>query len=431
MKLSLFNIHTKSHDGMILIRNTRTGGVVCLSNRAYEIFARGDFTLVTSSLLLQLLNTGIVVEDSVNEFALWNEQLMQTRNKRAELFTLHFIPTIRCQLKCGYCFENGIERGKSMKNKVFDEGLSWISVYLNHFSELKRFKLTFFGGEPLLHKELVLRASKAYREVVVNQGLDFWVELITNGELLDIDFADKLSQHNWARVQITLDGERDMHNRRRPSKNGRDVFTLTTANVRNLLRSHIISYVDIRLSFDNENADSVIRLLDQIADYDNPARIRLILGFITDTYEGLSGTKFDSSLTEKAHLFWMKAKSLGFEIPVDYIAGPLCVATAKHSAVFTPDGGIQKCFATVGRKEFDFASVETKPVKYTKDIRFEQWKRIDQCIEEKCSLLPICGGGCPNDAMIAAGGTHGSINRFCQKSFLLEMNQGLLQIKYG
>lgn len=381
-------------------------------------------------MISRLMSTGVVVEDNTDEFALWNTQLLQTRYERAELFTLHFIPTIQCQLKCGYCFENGAERGKPMKHDIFNVGVSWIDSYLNRFPELKRFKLTFFGGEPLLCKDLVLHASRAYKEVTERHGIVFWTELITNGELLDLDFAGSLAEFNWARVQITLDGEREMHNRRRPGKNTRDVFGVVTSNIQNLLHSHCIPHVDIRLSFDTENADSVIRLLDQIVEYDDPLRIHLTLGFITDTYEGRAGAKFDTNLTNKALAFWKRAKILGFNVPTDQIAGPLCVATAKHSAVFTPEGGIQKCFATAGRSEFDFGTVHTKPMTYTKDIRFEQWKRMDQCIEEKCPVLPICGGGCPNDAMIKAGSMQGSVNRFCQKSFLLAMNEGLLRIKH-
>lgn len=431
MRFSNFNLYAPCSEDRLLVRNTRTGGVVELSRRAHRALSAGDSLGLSATLAAQLVQTGILVEDRTDEFHIWDEQLQDARNKRAELFTLHFIPTIQCQLKCGYCFENGVDRGRPMPRGVFEDGVAWMDAYFQKFPEIKRFKLAFFGGEPLLRKDLVLEASKAYQEVAGRHGLDFWVELITNGELLDLEFARELGACPWRRVQITLDGERAVHNMRRPGNNGRDVFTIITSNIRSLLASNVLPYVDIRLSFDLSNADSVIRVLDELAGYGDPKRVRLTLGFITDTFDAKVGAKSDTALTEKALQFWSRAKALGFDTPAEHIAGPLCVATAKHSAVFTPDGGIQKCFATAGRKKFDFGTVHVKPVIYTKDRRFEQWKRMDECIAEKCPVLPICGGGCPNDAMIAAGGPQGAANRFCQKEFLMAMNEGLLRIAHG
>lgn len=430
MRFSAFNVYARTSSGSVLIRNTRTGGIIRISSRVNDALLLGDPSCISSELASQLERTGVIVQEDTDEYHVWSEQLLDARNKRAELFTLHFIPTIQCQLRCGYCFENGVDRGRPMLPEVFRSGVEWVDAYFTQFPEIKRFKLTFFGGEPLLRKDLVLAASKAYQEVASRYGLDFWVELITNGELLDLDFTNKFSAYPWGRVQITLDGEQDVHNARRPGNNGRDVFGTITANIRNLHDAHVLPYVDVRLSFDLSNADSVIRLLDELVGYGVPKTIRLSLGFITDTFEGSAGTKFDTRLTQKALLFWERAKKLGFDVPVEYISGPLCVATAKHSAVFTPDGGIQKCFATAGRKEFDIGTVQVKPLSYTKDVRYEQWKRMDQCVAEKCPVLPICGAGCPNDAMIEAGGVHGGANRFCQKGFLMAMNEGLLRIKH-
>lgn len=67
---------------------------------------------------------------------------------------------------------------------------------------------------------------------------------------------------------------------------------------------------------------------------------------------------------------------------------------------------------------------------YAKDVRYEHWKRTEECISEKCAFLPVCGGGCSHDAMVTAGNQSGSANRYCQKSFLQKMNEGLLALNY-
>lgn len=136
-------------------------------------------------------------------------------------------------------------------------------------------------------------------------------------------------------------------------------------------------------------------------------------------------------LADAALATWRYAKGKGFEIPEEFTAGPLCIATAKHSAVLQPNGNLQKCFCTSGRQNFDFASIAVMPMGYTKDTRFEYWRRTDDCIKERCPYLPVCGGGCSFEAIVADGTEHGGRNRFCQKTLLERMNRGLLKLRYS
>ena len=129
-------------------------------------------------------------------------------------------------------------------------------------------------------------------------------------------------------------------------------------------------------------------------------------------------------------LFCAKAKDLGFKIPVEYTVGPWCVATEKHSVVLQPDGSLQKCISTVGRSRYNFSDISILPVGYAKDARFELFKRAEDCKKEKCPYIPICGGGCPWDSLIAHG-EHGFGLRFCQKKLLDIINRGLLRLNYS
>jgi len=95
-----------------------------------------------------------------------------------------------------------------------------------------------------------------------------------------------------------------------------------------------------------------------------------------------------------------------------------------------PNGALQKCFCTSGRTEYDFATIADDPGDYLQDLRFEEWRRTDQCIEEECPFLPMCGGGCIHDAMVADNGPEGGAKRFCQKPMLQVYNEGLLQLNY-
>lgn len=436
MRYSLFNIYVRDDlSERVLIKNMLSGAVVAVPMALFDAIPL-DVEKIDEHFAglcfdtADLVSNGVLVSQDVDEACQWREQLLKTRNDEAHRFIMHFLPTIQCQLRCNYCFENGGDRGLPMKPETVSATLKWVEEYLIHFPEVDEFRMVLFGGEPLLCSDVGLDAVARVQAICNARRVEFWTEIVTNGELLTEDIAQRLSLHNWRRVQITLDGPEHVHNARRPGVKGRPTFLRVIENVRMLLTTNYISRVDIRLSFDNSNCDSVISFLDELAQLPNIQRISLSLGLITDTFV-YQGDKNDPFIAQKAIAFWSKAKSLGFVIPEDQVAGPLCVAAAKHAAVVQPDGSLQKCFASVGRPQFNFGNVFNSSDTYTKDERYEQWKRTDECIAEKCAFIPVCGGGCPQDAIIAANSDRGGEKRFCQKSLLSSMNHGLVKISYG
>ncbi len=436
MRYSIFNVYVRDElSECVLIKNMLSGAIVSVPSALFDAIPRGteniDGQLASYCFdPTDLSSNGILVSQDLDEANSWREQLLKTRNKEAHCFVLHFLPTIQCQLRCRYCFENGVDRGLPMKPETVLATLKWVDEYLSCFPEIDEFRMVLFGGEPLLRSDIGIDAIARVQAICLDRQIEFWTEIVTNGELLTEVIAKKLSQYNWRRAQITLDGPEVVHNARRPGVNGRSTFERITENIRMLLTTDYILKVDVRLSFDGTNCDEVITFLDELARFPNTNRINLSLGLITDTFV-YQGDRNDHLVAQKALGFWAKAKSLGFVIPEDYVAGPLCVAVAKHAAVVQPDGNLQKCFAASGRSQYNFGSVRSTLDTYTQDERYEQWGRTDDCIAEKCAFLPVCGGGCPQDAIVASNSDQGGRNRFCQKSLLSSMNHGLVKINYG
>ena len=77
---------------------------------------------------------------------------------------------------------------------------------------------------------------------------------------------------------------------------------------------------------------------------------------------------------------------------------------------------------------YDFGTIHEQPEDYIKDPRFEYFRRTDQCIEEKCALLPMCGGGCIHDAIVEHDGQDGFDKRHCQKTLIRDINIGLIAL---
>lgn len=431
-----FCLRIQTKDGT-LFKNGLTGAVVVIDAETEKIINRsisnGESEAPTQHIdQLAHPDIGLLVPKDFDEYGAWRETLIRRRDNEAHIFILHFMPTIQCQLRCDYCVEKGTDRGIGMKSDVIDQSRKWVVEYLDSHPEIDSFRFVLFGGEPLLQRKVVERALTIFSEVASNRDISFWTEIVTNGELLNEDAARLLSPYDWRRAQITLDGPEYIHDSRRHGENMRPTFGNIMRNIRMLLSTNHIPKVDIRISLDASNADRVPELIRYLAGLNAQDRINLSLGLITPTFASPLQTDDESLIADKALAAWKVAKECGFIIPDEFLTGPWCVAIAKHSAVLQPDGSLQKCFCTAGRKEYNFGSIFERPREpYLRDSRYERFRRTDQCVAEKCQFIPLCGGGCIHNAMVEQGGSVGSEHRYCQKTLLDRMNHGLLALTYG
>jgi len=434
LKESVFCIKTNLDDGSVILKSTKTGAVAKLSlqqkTRLKNWLENQDKQKPDFIDSLRGIN-GIMIDSKINEFVDWQNELLETRNNQAKIFSLHFEPTMQCQLNCGYCLEKGIDRGKGMTDTVFQRSLKWFDEYCKSNTEVKILRLIFFGGEPLLRKDIVRKSTIAYSQLAKQRQLEFMTEITTNGEFITKNMAKFLSNHNWRRVQITLDGPARIHDVRRRGKNNRPTFDHIWSNVLMLVNSDYIPNVDIRLSLDNENYEYIPELVGFIAKAGIQDKIRLSIGFTESSLFVQIKETQEEWQAKQALRVWKCAQDNGFKIPDEYTTGPICVAQAKHSAVLQPNGNFQKCFCTSGLNNYSFGDISANVSSYTKDIKYENFNRINNCIKEKCAYLPICGGGCTYHAAVENGGTTESFSkRHCKKVLLHDLNDGLLRLSY-
>lgn len=432
-KWSVFTVRYSLGNGEVLLKNFLTGSIVKLEKSAVknlDSWLRGQRLPAPNSLEILSGENGLLVPEEKDEFCEYRDFFLRTRNEQANLFTLHFLPTMKCQLNCSYCFECGVRRQGAMSASVFDQSVRWLKRYLEINPEVSSLKCVMFGGEPLLVKGLVDNVLSRFKTLVENEGKEYWTEITTNGVLLDENAARMLKRYNLRRIQITLDGPRELHDSRRVSRDKYPTFDKIISNVRMLLDREYVPRVNLRLSLDEQTADSLPDLIRYLAGLGYGDKIHLSLGLVVPSLDTNTKTVVEKKIAEKAVDVWRTAKECGFTVPDEFLVGPWCVAIAKHSAVIQPNGSLQKCFCTVGRPAFDFGRVSDLPTSYAQDVRFEKFSRTDKCAEDKCPYLPICGSGCIHDSIVK-NGEKGFGKRFCQKDLIATLNRGLLLLKYG
>ena len=96
----------------------------------------------------------------------------------------------------------------------------------------EKFVLTLFGGEPLLNLPVAYYLAERCHALCEERGITQHISVITNGLLLTPEVVDRLTPYGLQGVKVTLDGDRDTHNRMRPLRGRQGTFDKIIENVR-------------------------------------------------------------------------------------------------------------------------------------------------------------------------------------------------------
>ena len=188
--------------------------------------------------------------------------LHHTSSREAASFL--FLVAYDCNFRCPYCFENNISsHGKGWSKQVFTKEMvdrayeAMCEIQPNRAMHSK--SITLYGGEPLLAK------NKEIVKYIVDEGLKrgYIFSAVTNGYDLH-HFTDLLGPQKIKRLQITLDGEKENHNRKRPHYRAGDSFDTIIKNVELALSLGV--RISMRINTDYDNVDILPALFDLFKD---------------------------------------------------------------------------------------------------------------------------------------------------------------------
>ena len=173
---------------------------------------------------------------------------------------LIILPTEKCNFRCTYCYED-FSIGK-MKESVQVSIERFMELRIPELSELS---LHWFGGEPLLAKEVVLRLAAHAKKLCELYGTSLNGGLTTNGYVLTFELFEELLSYNQRFFQITLDGWQSGHDAVRKMANGRGSFERIWENLRGTRRSDNLFKIQTRIHVRRDNLESLELLVDNLA----------------------------------------------------------------------------------------------------------------------------------------------------------------------
>lgn len=233
-------------------------------------------------------------------------------------------------------------------------------------------------------------------DYLLDNQIDFTANAITNGSLFSPSIINKIDEYHIKNLQITLDGLKDTHDKKRQFKTGRGSFEIILNNIKQILE-YSQSIVSIRVNLDRNNIIEFKPLKDDVhsifSRYIKNKRLTITPNYIRNR------TSFDgcSNCLSPAEFYSFEA-SINHIRSLPLFKGP-CPLRSMSDICIAPDGEIYKCLEHIGDRIHSIGNIKEGCINLYRQadlaltaLPFEN----EEC--RNCEILPICGGGCSAEA---------------------------------
>jgi uncharacterized protein len=305
---------------------------------------------------------------------------------------LIILPTEKCNFRCTYCYED------FSIGKMNYEVISSVKLLLEkRIEKLSLLKIAWFGGEPLVAKDVVLDISQYAMSLARKYNVRYLSNMITNGDLLDIVTANHLSEAGIRQYQISLDGPKEVHDRTRIRANGKGTFDAIWSNLIAIRNSSLPLKINLRLHFSPDNFQLLDSLIEDLKkEFISDSRF----GFYFHSIEHLGGVNdaFIKSFSgaEKSEVIKILESKL-FDDPLNShqnVATPddyVCYASKVNSLVIRANGNIGKCTVALSDERNNIGTLQPDGMLKLIPSRFAPWVRGIETLDPETLGCPLVG----------------------------------------
>ncbi|MBP5520330.1 MAG: SPASM domain-containing protein [Treponema sp.] len=354
----------------------------------------GDESKLPDDIREEFIKSGVLLkEDDESLFNRLKYISYLTRFDNKTL-TLTIAPTMACNFSCSYCYEGERVKNLIMSDSVIDGLINFIKR--GNFENLN---VTWYGGEPLCAWNKIVKLNSEIKKLNLKTYIQ---RIVTNGSLIDVEKIKFFIENDFKMVQITLDGNEEIQNKRRPMKNGESSYKTIMANLDLAYKyckenNKKISII-IRINIDKENIDIYPQLYQMLSErYENmfyiyPAFVQKYSETDCHAHNCLSfqsSAEFILNLSKKHGIY-----SYNLFPRQNIIVG--CPAQRVNTFVVDTDGNLYKCWDDICMPERKLGDVingvkdtyNLNPLFVMNGSGFEK----EKC--KNCLFLYSCLGGC-------------------------------------
>lgn len=386
-KLSAF-VCVVEEDGIVLLFNTLTGALCSISHEEWNVInSKRTKQYCDIEFIKELIAYHFLVLEDIDEIDRYKElyDFIIASDSLQGISRYNILTTTSCNLRCYYCFENGIKAEKMNE----ETARALVDYIVKTHDNSKTVHIRWFGGEPLVNINVINIISNGLKE----KDIDYFSTMSSNGVLFTPDVLKKIPEWNLKKVRLSLDGYGKEHDIRKGLQTDGRIFNTVIQNISNLINENV--KVNIRLTIDSDSIDKMEDLaLWLINKYQNNPNISIYNRCVFNEVSSESYKKDPEAVlklvkkVEELDKLLISNNIYDTEriAPIGFNAY-YCAASDPHAVVVCPDGKLCSC-ETINNETQYWGNIwqgETD-----KDCH-QRW--LQSPIRKKCSsccFLPVC-----------------------------------------
>lgn len=398
MEESRYNFYFDYNDEQIVGYNSHTNSLSLIEIDKFEAFKakmKGEDVQVDEKFLADMKHCGFIVNSKEEEQKLLKYNMHNGKFNTNSL-SMTIAPSLACNLKCVYCYEKNSQHKDRLTTELKGQLVDFVQ---KHLAIVNNLSITWYGGEPLMEMETIRELSTRFAEDCKEHKVAYDQWIITNGLLLTEDVAKELKELGVTNAQVTIDGTREIHDKRRPKIDNGSSYDIILNNI-----AESADYIDIvlRINVDKNNLDDYVLVLDDIERLGLKEKISIYIGHVqasNDCYN--KHTCLSNPEYSQAKLYFtsiLLERGYKYRMSGDYPSSRSnhCLADQRLGLVLGPDGYFYKCWSDIGIEEYRTGSL-------TEGVQVDTKRLFDYMLYDpfedaecaECQYLPVCMGGCP------------------------------------
>jgi uncharacterized protein len=251
MQLSRFATNIKIDEDDYMLYSLKTRQYYPYKKEAQEQLEKlldelnkGEYTLEEIQCIEKLMKKGILISDNQDELA--ELEFLENKTKyQTDQLNMMVVVTNACNFRCEYCVQE-----HEIKNLSSNAEHNILEFIKNNAKIKRNITISWFGGEPLLKFADIKRMLHKACQYGDEYGCKITSDITTNGYLLNEQNIREMKQLNVKSIQITIDGDRESHNKRRYLAGAGETYDKIKENLIKVSEQNI--FVILRINIDEK-----------------------------------------------------------------------------------------------------------------------------------------------------------------------------------
>lgn len=397
MKKSIYNIEVMDNTEL-LIFNSLKGTYVKTKNHIsliQNVLNKPEIYL-NSKITEKLLGLGFLTEceneKELAEFKFYESVYDKSLN-------LCIMPTEQCNFRCIYCYEK-FKIGSLSKENI-DGLMTW---FRKNICNYKSVHISWFGGEPLMALSQIYELSEQMIEVCRAYHKPYTASITTNGYLLSEDVFRKLLKCRVLQFHITIDGDKENHNRQRVLGDGKPTYDVIIDNLVTIstkVKSKMFNII-IRNNVTKNTLVSIQKFIDEMYQlFGQDTRFEFYfrpVGKWENTEFRMGEEELITNFDEMYESILNAENHLNYAPYRNALENQMCAVHKRNQYVIRGDGRVAKCTMLLEESENEVGNITSSGIELdvNKIIKWLGLSNRENAKCSNCSLYATCfSKACP------------------------------------